>query len=175
MMRFLLSLTVGATVWAGDWSAPVDVFHDTTRCVTYRAKLEGGYLVVRAAHEPGWHSYSLDNQKRVDEKLAGKQALGVDRPTEVRLLSGLQLAGGWQQSEPKEKSQPELNLFGWIFEGETLLAAKVRSTGGLVKVNVHGQVCTEVHCKTVDVTLSPRPGKDSPRPPPELKGLVPAR
>ncbi|MBI3683981.1 MAG: hypothetical protein HY235_26705 [Acidobacteria bacterium] len=140
---------------AGEWTDAVDVLHDFKRCVSYRARLAGEFLVVQATHEAGWHTYAMDNRQRAEEKLAGKQALAVDSPTEIRLTHGLEVAGPWYQSSPKDFSRPELQLFTWGFEGHALLAAKVRRSGtGPAQIAVSGQACTETICKKIDVVIS---------------------
>ena len=80
---FLSAACVQAS--AGDWTAPVDVVHDEERCVSYRAKLQGDFLIIQATHHGPWYTYAMDNKKRAEEKLAGKPSLGIDMPTEVRL------------------------------------------------------------------------------------------
>jgi hypothetical protein len=141
------------TAGASDWSAPGEVLHELAKCVTYRAKLAGDWLIVEAKHESPWHTYALDNKVRAEEKLAGKKALSIDRPTEVRLVEGLELTGGWLQSPPKDMSRPELRMFTWGFDGTVYFAAKAKRTAKSAKVNIRGQACTEEHCKTVDVAL----------------------
>jgi hypothetical protein len=151
----LAAILVLGSATAADWSAPVEVHHDTTKCVTYRAKLSGDFLVVNATHEPGWHTNAMDNEKRAEIKLAGKQALGVDRPTSFKLSQGLEVAGPWYQTEPKDKSKPELRWFTWIFEGEARFVAKVKHAGaGPGQVAIRGQACTESICKEISVTLA---------------------
>lgn len=156
MMRTILTALVMFSGSAfAQWSQPVEVHHDTTKCVTYRAKLSGDMLVVNAVHEPGWHTNAMDNEKRAEEKLAGKQALGVDRPTSFKLSQGLEVAGPWYQTNPKDKSKPELRWFTWIFEGEAMFAAKVKRGGtGPAQVVIRGQACTETICKDIQATLS---------------------
>jgi len=140
----------------GDWSEAVEVRHDTERCVSYRARLNGEFLIVQATHEAGWHTNAMDNQKRAEEKLAGRQSLGIDSPTEIRLDQGLELAGPWYQSPPKDASKPDLQWFTWVFEKQVLFVAKVRRSGagpGMM-IGIRGQACTETSCKKIDLTLS---------------------
>lgn len=143
------------TARAGDWTDAVEVRHEVDRCVSYRARLTGPYLVVQATHEPGWHTYAMDNKQRAEEKLAGKRSLGIDRPTEIRLTQGLEVVGPWYQSPPKDFSKPELNWFTWGFEGQVLFVAKVRRSGAApARLAVRGQACTDVTCKNIDVAMS---------------------
>ena len=48
----------------------VQVWLDDMQAVTYRARVEGDWLIVEATHEPGWHTYSMDNVIRAREKPA---------------------------------------------------------------------------------------------------------
>ena len=52
---------------AGDWSAPVEVRHDDEVAVSYQARVDGAFLVVRASLGPGWHTFAMDNKRRADE------------------------------------------------------------------------------------------------------------
>ena len=131
------------------------VRRDLQPLVSYRAKLDGEFLVVRADHEEGWHTCSMDNKVRAEEKLAGRRSLGIDAPTEISVAEGLELAGGWRQSPPKDFSKPELRWFTWGFEESALFVAKVRRTGdGPARISVRGQVCSETSCQNIDVALS---------------------
>jgi hypothetical protein len=146
---------------AGEWSAPADVLHEMKPCVTYKARLDGDVLVIRAEIQPGWHTFAIDNEKRAAEKLAGKKSLGIDQPTQIKLNSGLQLAGDWHQLEPKDFSKPKLRWFSWGFENEAVFAAKVHKTGaGPAQIGIRGQACSDNTCRNIDVALSvPVPAK----------------
>src|SRR5207244_3738877 len=109
-----------APAFAADWSAPVEVRHDDALCVSYQARLDGPYLVVKTTVGPGWHTFALDNQLRAQEKLAGQPALSVDRPTEIKPVSGLALTPPWFQSAPKDLSRPVLRMFSWGFDREAV-------------------------------------------------------
>jgi len=151
----LLSFSFARVIHGIDWSSPVEVRHDVQKCVSYRAKLSGDFLVIQAMHEPGWHSYSMDNKLRAQEKLAGKRSLGIDSPTEILLAQGLELDGPWYQSEPKDLSKPELRWYSWGFGGQALFVAKVRRIGtGPASLTIRGQACSDAICKNIDVTLS---------------------
>ncbi len=152
-MKPIVAMLAVAAVRAADWSAPVEVRHEDNLCVSYQARMDGGYLVVRATLGPGWHTFAMDNQKRAEEKLAGKPALSMDRNTEVTAVTGLLIAGPWFQSMPKDFSRPQLRWFSWGFDREATLAAKARGTGaGLIRLR--GQACTETICKNIDVTIA---------------------
>jgi DsbC/DsbD-like thiol-disulfide interchange protein len=151
----LLCFTRTMTVHASDWTEAVEVRQDSKRCVSYRAKLDGPFLVVQATLDPGWHTFAMDNKQRALEKLAGKKSLGIDRPTEIVLTEGLDLEGPWYQSAPKDFSKPELRWFSWGFEGQALFVAKVRHSGaGTARVTVRGQACTETTCKNIETEIS---------------------
>jgi hypothetical protein len=139
---------------AGPWSAPVEVRHDDNLCLAYRARIDGDYLVIQASIQPGWHTFSMDNRRRAEEKLAGKKSLGIDHPTEFKLTGGLELAGSWYQTPPADFSKPELRWFSWGFEKQAVFAARVRRKGaGPVEVGVRGQACTDSVCKNIDVAI----------------------
>ncbi len=152
MTRTVL-LLFASLACAADWSAPVEVRHDDALAVSYTARLDGPYLVVRANVGEGWHTFSLDNEKRVTEKLAGQPALSMDKPTEIA-ATGLQVDGGWLQSPPKEFSRPELRMYAFGYDREATFAAKVRRTAGSAKLRIRGQACTPTICKNVDVALT---------------------
>jgi hypothetical protein len=140
---------------AGEWSEPAVLSRDLRPLVSYRAKLEGEFLVVQADHEEGWHTCAMDNKIRAEEKLAGKRSLGIDAPTEIGVTEGLELAGGWRQSPPADFSKPELRWFTWGFEESALFVAKVRRSGdGPARISVKGQACSETSCQNIDLTLS---------------------
>ena len=84
----LSGLPLQASTPSAGWSEPVAVRKGRTLCVTYRAMLVDDWLVVRADHEKGWHTYAMDNTQRANEKLNGKPLLGVEEPTAIQLLEG---------------------------------------------------------------------------------------
>ena len=148
-MTLLLLLTLAAT--AETWGPAAVVNHDDQPCVTYRARVASGYLVVEVKLEPGWHTFTMDNDKRAAAKLAGKKALALDKPTQVQ-AEGIEITGPWLQSQPKDFSQPELRIFSWGFEGEALFVAPVKvAVDAAARVRIKGQACTQTVCKNVDV------------------------
>jgi hypothetical protein len=157
MVNAVIAFGIGVigTAYAGDWTNPVELRHELKRCVSYRARLSGQFLVIQATHEPGWHTNAMDNKRRAEEKLAGKRSLGIDRPTEILLTEGMELEGPWHQTPPTDFSRPELRWFSWGFEGQALFVAKVRPLGaGPARIAVRGQACSEVACKDIDLEIS---------------------
>ena len=164
----LLLLTVAA---AETWGPPAVVSHDDLPCVTYRAQVAGGYLVVEVKLERGWHTFAMDNDKRAAAKLAGKKALAVDKPTQVQ-PEGIEITGPWLQSQPKDFSQPELRIFSWGFEGEALFVAPAKAAAA-GQVRIKGQACTQAVCKNVDVVAEAPAVKA--RSTPALAALIPVQ
>ncbi len=152
----MITTLLMAVLFAGEWTSPVEVRSQEDLCLTYKARLDGQFLVVQAAIEPGWHTFAMDNKARADEKLAGKRSLGLDHPTEIVLSGGLDGAGPWYQSPPKDFSKPELRYFSWGFdERQALFATKVRRSGaGPARIAIRGQACTASVCKNIDVAIS---------------------
>ena len=172
----LFGSAFAGTIRGGDWTNPVEVRHDLQKCVSYRARLTGDLLLIQATHEAGWHTYAMDNKVRAQEKLAGKKSLGIDRPTEIVLAEGLELAGPWYQSVPKDLSKPELRWFTWGFEGQALFVTRVRRAGaGPANVTIRGQACAESTCKNIDLAISVPLGGSTGRSDIDLKSLVQVR
>jgi hypothetical protein len=154
MNRTILFLFVSLAS-AADWSAPGEVRHEDALVLSYTARVDGPYLVVRANIGKGWHTFALDNVPRVKEKLAGKPALSLDRSTEIG-IEGLQVEGAWHQTQPKDFSRPELRMYSFGYDHDAIFAVKVaRPAGaGSAKLRIRGQACTESICKNVDVPLT---------------------
>ncbi len=154
-LKLLIALAITSVAQAAEWTAPVHVLHEFKPCVTYRAKLDGEYLVVQATIQPGWHSFAIDNERRAAEKLAGKPSLGIDQPTLLKVQNGLEIAGPWYQTPPRDFSKPELRWYSWGFEQQATFAAKIRRTGaGPAQIDFRGQACSDKTCKNIDVSLS---------------------
>jgi DsbC/DsbD-like thiol-disulfide interchange protein len=151
-MRKLQALAAVCLLGAQASAPRAEVRHDDNLCLAYQAALEGDYLVVRAAIEPGWHTFAMDNEHRAKEKLAGRMSLGIDKQTEISITGGLSAIGPWYQTPPKDFSKPELRWFSWGFDREAVFAVKVRRAGA-GKIQIKGQACTESTCKNIDVEL----------------------
>ena len=176
LATFLFSFSSVGVIRGSDWTSPVEVRHDVQKCVSYRARLTGDFLVIQATHELGWHTYAMDNKLRAQEKLAGKRSLGIDSPTEIVFAEGLELDGPWYQSVPKDLSKPELRWYSWGFEGQTLFVAKVRRVGaGQASLAVRGQACSDAICKNIDLTISIPLGGSTGKSEVDLKSLVQVR
>lgn len=128
----------GVEVWLGDELA-----------VTYRARIEGKWLVVEATHEPGWHTYAMDNVRRAREA-SGKDAPETELPTVITPSDGLVLTGDWRQSRPVDLSQPDIRWFTWGFEDKAFFAARLISAEPSGWVRINGQACTAERCAMVD-------------------------
>ena len=160
----------------GDWSEPAVVRYDDNVCLSYRARVQGDYVMVRVAIEPGWHTFAMDNQQRASEKLAGKKALAIDRATEIRLDGALKAVGPWFQSPPKDFSKPELRIFTWGFEESALFAVKVQRSGaGPARLAVKGQACTDAICKNIDIAMTVQAVGSSVGSGKPLDGLIPVQ
>lgn len=166
LFRLTLCALLGSSLPAGavDWTAPAEVRDEDTLFVSYRARLDGDQLIVEATPGSGWHTFAMDNQRRAEEKLAGKPSLGMDKPTEISVSGGLAPVGPWRQTPPKDLSKPELRWYAFGFEGPALFATKVRTISGKPgQVNVRGQACSDKACRNVDVTLEVPVTARSPR------------
>ena len=153
-MKCTILILLTALASAADWSRPAEVRHEDALVISYTARLDGPYLVVRANIGQGWHTFALDNVQRVEEKLNGQPALSMDRSTEID-TTGVRVEGPWRQSSPKEFSRPELRMFSFGYDRDAVFAAKVRRAGaGSAKLRIRGQACTETVCKNIDVPLA---------------------
>ncbi|MEO8128750.1 MAG: hypothetical protein ABI822_16730 [Bryobacteraceae bacterium] len=175
--KMMIALAFASVSLAAEWTAPVHVLHEFKPCVTYRAKLDGEYLVIQATIQPGWHSFAMDNERRADEKRAGKPSLGIDQPTVFKVQNGLELAGPWYQTPPRDFSKPEIRWYSWGFEQEATFVAKVRRAGaGPATIGIRGQACTDKTCKNIDVSLPvPLTGPVEATTTVDLKALVQTR
>ncbi len=155
MRTFLALLVFAGALSAGDWSAPAEVFHDDKRCVSYRARWNGAYVIVEVSVDPGWHTFAMDNRVRHEEKLKGKPSLGVEKDTTITVANGLETDGKWLQTAPQDFSKPELRWFTYGFEGTAYFAAKAtKSASGPAQVHLKAQACAKEVCKNIDVTMA---------------------
>ncbi|MBL8178789.1 MAG: hypothetical protein JNK48_29210 [Bryobacterales bacterium] len=154
-MKTFFAIAVFASVLsAGEWSTPSEVFHDDKRCVSYRARWNGEYVIVEVSVDPGWHTFAMDNKARHEAMLKGKPSLGVEKDTTIAVSGGLAVEGKWLQTNPQDFSKPELRWFTYGFEGKAYFAAKAQKTGaGPAQVHLKAQACAKEICKNIDVTM----------------------
>jgi hypothetical protein len=161
--------------YGSGWSQAVEVNLEFDPCVTYRARIQGEYLVVEAQHGAGWHTYSLDNEVRAAEKLAGAESLGIELPTSFT-VEGADVAGPWLQNEPEDLSDPEIQWFTWGFSGTTTFAAKIQNVGPApLVIAIRGQVCNAETCRDIDIEVLLDPTTNRSSRALELDDLVPIR
>lgn len=165
------------------WSKEAVVRQGIDPVVRIQARIVPGYLIVRARHERGWHTYAMDNELRAAAALAGKKSLGIEQGIDIRVEGGLELDNRWLQTEPGDLSQPEIRWFTYGFDETALFACRVKEvTSDQVVVRIRGQACSGETCCQVNVALklptirqpadeSPRSGADQVQE--MLKGLVP--
>lgn len=151
---WVIPALLAGPLFCGEWTPEVHAVRNDRSLATYRAKLDGDYLVVQVKAAEGWHTYAMDNKQRAREALAGKMSLGVEENTEVTVADGLEVTGPWHQSKPKDFSQPKLRWFTWGFDDPALLAAKVKRTGkGPATVTIRAQICDSVSCQAIESSL----------------------
>ena len=148
--------------------AAVEVRHDDKLAVTYSASQVGNHVVVRAAVEPGWHTFAMDNKVREREMLKGKPSLGSELPT-VITLNGFEAAGAWTQTSPKDFSKPAERYYGFGYDKEAYFVVPVKA-GGKGQVALKAQACTESVCKNIDVEIPVENGKGK-----LPQGLIPVK
>lgn len=154
MMRFAALMLAAVAAFAGGWSEPEIILHDDEPAVIYRARWTGSHVVVEVKLAQGFHTFAMDNKRRVEEKLAGQAALATDLPTSIRLSGALVAEGPWMQPEPKDFSKPELRLYAYGFEEGAVFAVKAKRVAGAeAKVHVRAQACTDKVCKNVNLEL----------------------
>lgn len=171
MSRLLVLLLSVAPAFA-EWTEPVEVRMGDELCVTYQSRLVGDRLAVRVTPAEGWHTFTMDNERRAKEALEGKMALGVDGPTVFTLGEGLQAAGEWSQSPPKDFSKPDLRWYSWGYEDPAVFAVKVsKGAGKAAVIGVRGQACDATRCKNIDVEWAQSLSADGG--PAELGELIP--
>lgn len=155
------------------WTEPVPVGDEFEPCVSYRARIEGEYLVIEAKHRTGWHSYALDNEVRAAAKLAGAESLGVELPTSFK-VQGATVVGTWLQTPPEDLSDTEIQWYTFGFNGTAVFAAKLKDVGTKpVGIAVRGQVCDANGCRDVDLELRLDPAANRIQHAPDIGALIP--
>lgn len=136
------------------WSKPAVIKHDSLPAVTVRARVVGDCLVVELQHEKGWHTYAMDNETRVEEKLAGQMSLGMQQGLSVDIQEAVKRTSAWRQSEPKDYSDAEILWYAWGFEGKAILACRIDPAGQEnVSITLKGQACNASTCISIEETL----------------------
>jgi hypothetical protein len=131
---------------------------------------------VEAKVESPWHTFAMDNTKRAEEKLAGKKAISMDRPTEVTAGAGVKIDGGWLQTPPKDFSKPQLRWFSWGYENHAVFVVKAQPAGsGPTQIGIRGQACTDSICKNIDVPLAVPAAKNAATAQGSYQDLIPVR
>ena len=125
-------------VWLGDDLA-----------VSYAARIEGDWLILDVWHEPGWHTYAMDNVERARE-VTGKARPDTELPTRITPSPEIELAAPWRQTGPTELSQPDLRWYTWGFADRSFFAAPVVRADPGSWVQVDAQACTDRLCAMVD-------------------------
>ena len=98
-------LVLAPVVRAADWSEPAEVIYRDQRVVTFRARVEGGQLVIEARHEDGWHTYALDNVERARAR-SGNAEPETEMPLRIDVSGALQAVEPWYQSPPLDLGVP---------------------------------------------------------------------
>lgn len=170
---------VAGGLWAGPWTDGIAVGRRDKIVVTYRARLQGDWLIVEAAHAPGWHTYAIDNVRRAAEA-SGKDKPETELPTRFDVGGGLRTVGNWLQEKPKNLTNRSIRWFTWGFEGVARFAIRVeRREGASATVIVNGQACDAKACVIVeDVSIKIALRRDNERaaedPPLDLSTLIEA-
>lgn len=155
---FVLSALLGvagpAAAQEAEEPAPQEVWFGDDVAVTYEARLEGDWLVVEARHEPGWHTYAMDNLERAREA-TGRERPDTELPTRLTPSPEFELASDWRQTAPTDLSQPELRWYTWGFEDRSFFAARVERADAGGWVQVDAQACTDRLCAMVDALPVP--------------------
>ena len=142
---------VPATAVAQDAGEPArqEVWLGDNLAVSYAARIEDDWLVVEVLHEPGWHTYAMDNVLRARE-VTGKARPDTELPTEITPSPEIELAAPWRQTDPTELSQPDLRWYTWGFADRSFFAAPVVRADPGSWVQVDAQACTDRLCAMVD-------------------------
>ena len=155
---FVLSALLGvagpAAAQEAEEPAPQEVWFGDDVAVTYEARLEGDWLVVEARHEPGWHTYAMDNLERAREA-TGRERPDTELPTRLTPSPEIELASDWRQTAPTDLSQPDLRWYTWGFEDRSFFAARVERADAGGWVQVDAQACTDRFCAMVDALPVP--------------------
>lgn len=168
-MMILTLLLVSWTTNDPTWSKEVSVMHGRKAVVRYQSRIEDSFLIVKATHEQGWHTYAMDNEARALAALQGKMSLGIEKGIEIKVEGGWELVGSWLQTKPTDLSKPELRWFTYGFDQTAFFAARVKKIrSDPILVHIRGQACSGETCCNVDITIKPadinQPGEGQSQP-----------
>ena len=151
VLAVLMLAGIAATAVAQETGEPArqEVWLGDNFAVSYAARVEGDWLIVDVWHEPGWHTYAMDNVQRASE-VTGKATPDTELPTRITPSPEIELAAPWRQTVPTELSQPELRWYTWGFADRSFFAARLRRTDPGSWVQVDAQACTDRLCAMVD-------------------------
>ncbi len=162
-LAVLMLAGIAATAAAQETGEPArqEVWLGDTFAASYAARIEGDWLIVDVWHEPGWHTYAMDNVERARE-VTGKATPDTELPTRITPSPGIELAKPWRQTSPTELSQPDLRWYTWGFEDRSFFAARVVRADPGSWVQVDAQACTDRLCAMVDALRVPVTRGDGP-------------
>lgn len=154
IIALLLTATAlldAAPALASDWSEPLEITRRREGIVvSYRAKIDAGYLLVEVKHAKGWHTYSMDNIARAQQK-SGKEKPETELATEFKITGGLKTTGSWFQTTPKELSMESIKWYTWGFENTAQFAIKIDSIDApTATLTIFAQACNATSCSMVD-------------------------
>jgi hypothetical protein len=140
-----------AQAYATDWSEPITINRRREgMVVTYRAKIDSGYLIVEAKHGEGWHTYSMDNVARAQHK-SGKEIPETELPTVIKVGDELKTFGAWFQTTPKDLTMQSIKWYTWGFVNTSKFAIKVNAIeGSSTTLTISAQACNATQCSMVD-------------------------
>jgi len=145
---FLILLS--PVLMAGEWSESKEIRQRRSgMVVSYKAKLDGDWLIIEATHGKGWHTYTLDNLERAQKK-TGKEKPETELSTVIELSGGLKPVGAWYQTKPKELSTPEIKWYTWGFENVSRFATQVELIDqSATTITINAQACNASSCSMV--------------------------
>lgn len=150
LTAFMACLIASLAAGAAEWTEAKEVRMRRDKVVSYRAMLAGDTLIIEAKHEPGWHTYAMDNVQRAREA-SGKEKPDCELPTRFEVAGALKVDGPWRQSEPADLSNVAIKWYTFGFEEQSYFAVPVKRTGeGDATVKINAQACNESRCSMVD-------------------------
>lgn len=150
LIVLVAGLMACSAAMAAEWTEPKEVRMRRDKVVSYRAMLAGDTLIIEAKHEPGWHTYAMDNVHRAREA-SGKEKPDCELPTRFEVSGALEIDGPWRQSEPADLSNVDIKWYTFGLEETAYFAVPVKRTGeGDATIRINAQACNESRCSMVD-------------------------